>query len=98
MIFSCCPEVTAVTFSTSPSCAAPSGTSRWKAGIRQFLDIGTGLPSADNAHEVAQVVAPESRVVYVDNDCCNSGTLTPPRLPDARGCLPAHRLHADGWR
>ena len=38
------------------------------AGIRQFLDIGTGLPSADNTHEVAQAVAPESRVVYVDND------------------------------
>jgi hypothetical protein len=38
------------------------------AGIRQFLDIGTGLPSADNTHEVAQREAPESRVVYVDND------------------------------
>ena len=37
-------------------------------GIRQFLDIGTGLPSADNTHEVAQAVAPQSRVVYVDND------------------------------
>jgi SAM-dependent methyltransferase len=39
-----------------------------EAGIRQFLDIGTGLPSADNVHEVAQAAAPESRVVYVDND------------------------------
>jgi S-adenosyl methyltransferase len=38
------------------------------AGIRQFLDIGTGLPSADNTHEVAQRSAPQSRVVYVDND------------------------------
>ena len=37
-------------------------------GIRQFLDIGTGLPSADNTHEVAQRLAPDSRVVYVDND------------------------------
>ena len=37
-------------------------------GIRQFLDIGTGLPTADNTHEVSQAVAPESRVVYVDND------------------------------
>ncbi|AQS72399.1 translation initiation factor IF-2 [Streptomyces pactum] len=37
-------------------------------GIRQFLDIGTGLPSADNTHEVAQRIAPESRIVYVDND------------------------------
>jgi hypothetical protein len=39
-----------------------------EAGIRQFLDIGTGIPSADNTHEVAQRVAPESRIVYVDND------------------------------
>ena len=37
-------------------------------GIRQFLDIGTGLPTADNTHEVAQGVAPDARVVYVDND------------------------------
>jgi O-methyltransferase involved in polyketide biosynthesis len=39
-----------------------------EAGIRQFLDIGTGLPTASNTHEVAQSVAPESRIVYVDND------------------------------
>ncbi|MDT3442738.1 MULTISPECIES: SAM-dependent methyltransferase [unclassified Pseudofrankia] len=38
------------------------------AGIRQFLDIGTGLPATDNIHEVAQRLAPESRIVYVDND------------------------------
>jgi hypothetical protein len=38
------------------------------AGVRQFLDIGTGLPAANNTHEVSQAVAPESRVVYVDND------------------------------
>ncbi|WP_327007703.1 SAM-dependent methyltransferase [Dactylosporangium sp. NBC_01737] len=38
------------------------------AGIRQFLDIGTGLPAANNVHEVAQGIAPHSRVVYVDND------------------------------
>jgi O-methyltransferase involved in polyketide biosynthesis len=38
------------------------------AGIRQFLDIGTGLPTANNTHEIAQQVAPESRIVYVDND------------------------------
>jgi len=37
-------------------------------GIRQFLDIGTGLPTADNTHEVAQRVAPQSRIVYADND------------------------------
>jgi hypothetical protein len=44
---------------------------RWltqTAGIRQFLDIGTGMPSAGNTHEVAQAIAPETRVVYVDND------------------------------
>src|ERR1700761_9439088 len=39
-----------------------------EAGIRQFLDIGTGIPSAGNVHEVAGQVAPDSRVVYVDND------------------------------
>ena len=39
-----------------------------EAGIRQFLDIGTGLPAASNTHEVAQLAAPESGVVYVDND------------------------------
>jgi O-methyltransferase involved in polyketide biosynthesis len=39
-----------------------------EAGVRQFLDIGTGLPSAENTHEVAQREAPESRVVYVDSD------------------------------
>jgi O-methyltransferase involved in polyketide biosynthesis len=39
-----------------------------EAGIRQFLDIGTGLPTADNTHEVAQRVAPAARIVYVDND------------------------------
>lgn len=39
-----------------------------EAEIRQFLDVGTGLPTVDNTHEVAQRVAPESRIVYVDND------------------------------
>jgi hypothetical protein len=39
-----------------------------EAGIRQFLDIGTGIPTSPNVHEVAQAVAPDSRVVYVDND------------------------------
>ena len=46
-------------------------TTRWlarDAGIRQFLDIGTGIPAPDNTHEVAQAVAPESRVVYADHD------------------------------
>jgi hypothetical protein len=39
-----------------------------EAGIRQFLDIGTGIPTGNNTHQVAQYQAPESRVVYVDND------------------------------
>jgi hypothetical protein len=39
-----------------------------ECGIRQFLDIGTGIPTANNTHEVAQSVAPPSRIVYVDND------------------------------
>jgi hypothetical protein len=50
-----------------------------EAGMRQFLDIGTGLPTMDNTHEVAQRVAPDSRVVYVDND--------PLVLAHARGLL-----------
>jgi hypothetical protein len=39
-----------------------------EAGVRQFLDIGTGLPTANNTHEVAQREAPDARIVYVDND------------------------------
>src|SRR5712675_3594679 len=39
-----------------------------EAGLRQFLDIGTGIPAAGNTHEVAQRVAPDTHVVYVDND------------------------------
>jgi S-adenosyl methyltransferase len=39
-----------------------------EAGIRQFLDVGSGLPTADNVHNVAQASAPSSRVVYADND------------------------------
>ncbi|WFE56315.1 SAM-dependent methyltransferase [Micromonospora sp. WMMD712] len=39
-----------------------------EAGVRQFLDIGTGIPTADNTHEVAQAADPQARVVYVDND------------------------------
>ncbi|MFD3683955.1 SAM-dependent methyltransferase [Nocardiopsis sp. NPDC058631] len=64
-----------------------------EVGIRQFLDVGTGLPTANNTHEVAQSVAPESRIVYVDND--------PLVLTHARGLLtstPEGRtqyIHAD---
>ncbi|MFF3844486.1 SAM-dependent methyltransferase [Streptomyces sp. NPDC002328] len=39
-----------------------------EAGVRQFLDVGTGLPTVDNTHEVAQRHAPDARIVYVDND------------------------------
>jgi SAM-dependent methyltransferase len=39
-----------------------------EAGIRQFLDIGTGLPTMQNTHQVAQSIAPDARIVYVDND------------------------------
>src|SRR5258708_7449577 len=38
-----------------------------KAGIRQFIDVGTGLPTQENTHEVAQAIAPETRVAYLDN-------------------------------
>ena len=58
--------------------------------MRQFLDVGTGLPTADNTHEVAQRLAPESRIVYVDND--------PLVLAHARALLTSspegvHQLH-----
>jgi O-methyltransferase involved in polyketide biosynthesis len=39
-----------------------------EVGIRQFLDIGTGLPTNENTHQIAQAITPESRIVYVDND------------------------------
>jgi S-adenosyl methyltransferase len=53
-----------------------------EAGIRQFLDIGTGIPTANNTHEVAQSVAPDSRIVYVDYD--------PIVLLHARALLASH--------
>jgi len=43
------------------------------AGVRQFLDIGTGIPTAGNTHQIAQAIVPESRVVYVDYDHCKPG-------------------------
>jgi hypothetical protein len=52
------------------------------AGIRQFLDIGTGIPTENNTHDVAQAVAPDSRIVYVDND--------PFILVHARALLASH--------
>ena len=53
-----------------------------EAGIRQFLDIGAGLPTANNVHEVAQSIDPETRVVYVDND--------PIVMAHARALLTSH--------
>jgi hypothetical protein len=44
-----------------------------EAGIRLLADIGTGIPTASNTHEVAQRTAPADRIVYVDNDRCKSG-------------------------
>jgi len=58
-------------------------------GIRQFLDIGTGIPSADNTHEVAQRVAPDARVVYTDND--------PIVLAHARALLKSSTLGATAY-
>jgi hypothetical protein len=46
-----------------------------EAGIRQFLDIGAGLPTTDATHEVAQATDPSCRVVYVDNDRCKSSCV-----------------------
>ena len=60
-----------------------------EAGIRQFLDIGTGIPTAGNTHEVAQAIAPESRVVYVDYD--------PVVLAHARALLDSHEAGATGY-
>ena len=57
-----------------------------EAGIRQFLDIGTGIPTAGNTHQVAQAVAPESRIVYVDYD--------PIVLAHARALLTGHEAGA----
>jgi hypothetical protein len=60
-----------------------------EAGIRQFLDIGTGIPTAGNTHEVAQAVAPDSRIVYVDND--------PIVLAHARALMTSHPAGATAF-
>jgi hypothetical protein len=60
-----------------------------EAGIRQFLDIGTGIPTAGNTHQVAQAIAPESRVVYVDYD--------PVVLAHARALLTSNEAGATGY-
>lgn len=80
-----------------------------EAGIRQFIDIGTGIPTAGNVHEVAGQVAPDTRVVYVDNDpivhvhanalLTGSGATTVVladlRDPQAILAAPALRAHID---
>jgi hypothetical protein len=60
-----------------------------EAGIRQFLDIGTGIPTTNNTHEVAQEVAPDSRIVYVDND--------PIVLAHARALLTSNKAGATDY-
>ena len=60
-----------------------------EAGIRQLLDIGTGIPTANHTHQVAQSVAPETRVVYVDND--------PVVLSHARALLASHPAGATDY-
>lgn len=60
-----------------------------EAGVRQFLDIGTGIPTANHTHQVAQSVAPECRVVYADND--------PIVLAHARALLTSHPAGATAY-
>jgi hypothetical protein len=63
-----------------------------EAGIRQFIDIGTGLPTAGNTHEIAQDVAPQSRIVYVDNDpivLTHARALLTSRPEGATSCIEA---------
>jgi hypothetical protein len=58
-----------------------------ETGVRQFLDIGSGLPTSPNMQELAQRIAPESRVVHVDNDHCKQvGLCTRPDRSDYLGC------------
>jgi S-adenosyl methyltransferase len=60
-----------------------------EAGMRQFLDLGTGIPTAGNTHQVAQAIAPETRVVYVDYD--------PIVLAHARALLTSHAAGATDY-
>lgn len=52
-----------------------------EAGIGQFLDIGTGIPTSPNVHEVAQSLAPAPRIAYADNDRCKSGCAQAASVP-----------------
>jgi len=69
-----------------------------EVGIRQFLDLGSGLPSGQNVHEVAQSIAPESRVVYVDNDpvvLLHAETLLASSPEGATGYIQADLRHPE---
>jgi S-adenosyl methyltransferase len=71
-----------------------------EAGIRQFLDLGTGLPAAQNTHQVAQEIAPDARIVYVDNDpivgnrWARARVAPSGQLPDRLRHGPRHRHRA----
>jgi len=68
-----------------------------EAGIRQFIDIGTGIPTAGNVHEVAARTAPGTRVVYVDNDRCKSGCAHGTRSGRERTpCMPGTQARGSG--
>ncbi|MDL4819107.1 SAM-dependent methyltransferase [Actinomadura opuntiae] len=67
-ILSFCPQLRPLALANRRFLARSVGVLARDYGVRQFLDLGTGLPTSPNLHEVAQSVAPESRVVYVDND------------------------------
>jgi len=67
-IIAACPEIIEVARESRVFLGRAVQFLAGEAGVRQFLDIGAGLPAFDNTHEVAQRIAPESRIVYVDND------------------------------
>lgn len=67
-----------------------------QAGIRQFLDIGTGIPSAGNVHEVAGKLATDCRVVYADNDRCRSGCAHARRAGQASRTEHVRRTRVEG--
>src|ERR1700754_190506 len=62
------PEIIPIARETRAFLGRAVGYLAGEVGIRQFLDVGTGLPTLENTHELAQRIAPEARVVYVDND------------------------------
>ncbi|MFB4315266.1 SAM-dependent methyltransferase [Actinomadura sp. 21ATH] len=67
-VLSICPQLRPLARANRRFLARSVGVLARDHGVRQFLDLGTGLPTSPNLHEVAQAAAPESRVVYVDND------------------------------